>query len=317
MARLLDKISNIFKFLFVAILLILLDALLIEPNIFLSSPQQLDVPNWNRDLDGFKIVLISDIHLGTRFVDMKKLNEIVNVTNKNNPDLIIICGDLDAKAIKHTLYSTTEVANSLKNLKSKYGTFAIMGNHDYEYKEDIYEVYEKANIKLLRNQDDYINVNNKKIRIVGLEDLWFRNADPQKVVGENNKNIPTIVLAHNPDYFPQIPEHVSLTLSGHTHGGEIVFPFVGAFFVPSKYGNRYRCGHIIENGKHLFVSRGIATLGFGRFLSPAEINILDIYSETSTQKDTKPLAGKKDCFSPQLIKKFRSFYKSKIFIQNS
>lgn len=317
MAKLFEKISNAFKFLFIAILLILLDALLIEPNIFLSTPQQLDIPNWNKDLNEFKIVLISDIHLETRFVDMKKLNEIVNVTNKNNPDLIVICGDLDTKAIKHTKYTTTEVANSLKNLKSKYGTYAVMGNHDYEHKEAVYEIYEKANVKLLKNQDDYINVNNNKIRIVGLEDIWFKKSDPQKIIGKDNKNIPTIVLAHNPDYFPQIPNNVSITLCGHTHGGEIVFPFVGAFFVPSKYGNRYRSGHIIENGKHLFVSRGIATLGFGRFLSPAEINILDIHAETSTQEDTEPLAGKKDCFSPHIIKKFRSFYKSKIFIQNS
>lgn len=305
--------TNILKILFIALMLISFDALLIEPNVFLSNTRQLDIPNWNKDLNGFKVALISDVHLGTRFVDMKKLNEIVNVTNKNNPDLVVICGDLDAKAIAKKNYSTTEVANSLKNLKAKYGVVAIMGNHDYEMANIIYEIYQKAGIKLLKNQDYFINVNNEKIRIVGLEDLWFRNVNPIEVIGEENKNVPTIVLAHNPDYFPQIPKSTSITLSGHTHGGEIVFPFVGSFIVPSKYGNRYRNGHIIEDNKHLFVSRGVATLGYGRFIAPAEINFLELYSQTKIPKDSRDISGSNKPFSPKLVNKFRSFYKSKFF----
>ena len=310
MVQFLKNTSNILKILFIAIMLILLDALLIEPNIFLSSPKQLDVPNWNKNLNGFKIVLISDIHLGTRFVDMKKLDEIIKVSNKNNPDLVVICGDLDANAISSKNYSTTEVANSLKNLKSKYGVIAVMGNHDYEMANIVYDIYKQANIKLLKDEDYFINVNNKKLRLVGLEDLWFRNSDPVKVVGKVDKDIPTIVLAHNPDYFPQIPKEVSLTLSGHTHGGEVVLPFVGSFIVPSKYGNRYRNGYIIEDNKHLFVSRGIATLGYGRFIAPAEINILDIYSQTKPSKNSHDISGNKEPFDPKLINKFRNFYKS-------
>ena len=73
----------------------------------ISNIQKLDISNWRTNLNGFKVVLISDIHLGTRFVDIKKLNEVVNVTNKSNPDLIVICGDLDAKSISDKNYSTT------------------------------------------------------------------------------------------------------------------------------------------------------------------------------------------------------------------
>ena len=94
-------------------------------------------------------------------------------------------------------------------------------------------------------------------------------------------------MAHNPDYFPRVSQNTTITLSGHTHGGEICLPFIGSLTVPSKYGNRYRSGHIVENNKHLFVSRGVGTLSFGRFMSPPEVNILELYSQTEKCKDTK------------------------------
>ena len=231
MTKFLNFLSSTLKLLFIFILFVSCDIFFIEPNILISNIQKLDISNWRTNLNGFKVVLISDIHLGTRFVDIKKLNEVVNVTNKSNPDLIVICGDLDAKSISDKNYSTTEIANSLKNLKAKYGVFAVMGNHDYEPFSVVYEVYKKSGIKLLENQDYYINVNGEKVRLVGLKDLWHYKTNPKDIIG-NSKNVPTIVLAHNPDSFAEMPQSVSLTLSGHTHGGEFILPFMGSVFVP-------------------------------------------------------------------------------------
>ncbi len=276
--------------------LVFLDTFFIEPNLVQFNTKRLNVPCWNKDLNGFKVVLVSDIHLGTRFVDMNKLNKIVDNINKNNPDIVFICGDLDALAIVDKNYSIKEVANSLKHIKSKYGVFAIMGNHDYLMSDVIDAIYQKADIKLLKDNDSFINVNGKQIRIVGLEDLWFRSSNPKTVIGENDANIPTIVLAHNPDYFPRVPKNTTITLSGHTHGGEICLPFIGSLTVPSEYGNRYRSGYIVENNKHLFVSRGIATLSFGRFMSPPEVNILELYSQIEKCKDTKKYQVTKNHF---------------------
>ena len=301
MTKFLNFLSSTLKLLFIFILFVSCDIFFIEPNILISNIQKLDISNWRTNLNGFKDVLISDLHLGTRFVDIKKLNEVVNVTNKSNPDLIVICGDLDAKSISDKNYSTTEIANSLKNLKAKYGVVAVMGNHDYEPFSVVYEVYKKSGIKLLENQDYYINVNGEKVRLVGLKDLWHYKTNPKDIIG-NSKNVPTIVLAHNPDSFAEMPQSVSLTLSGHTHGGEFILPFMGSVFVPSKYGNRYRNGYIVEDNKHLFVSTGVATLGYGRLLNPSEIVVLKLYAQTKPSEDTRPLAGSRKSYEQMLAK---------------
>lgn len=298
--------SKILSIYFISLLILFvvlcIDLFFIEPNILLTKSQKLEIPHWNKDLDGFKIALITDIHLGTKFVDLKKLARIVKIVNSKNPDLIVICGDLDAKSISKEKYSTTQIANILKNLKSKHGVIAVMGNHDYVPPSVVKNIYQKSNIILLENEDYYFSHNAKTLRIVGFKDLWYFKSNPIQVVGMKDKTTPTVVLTHNPDYFPQMPNFVSLTLSGHAHGGEIVLPFIGSFFIPSEYGQRYRNGYIIENNKHLFVSRGVATLSGGRFLDPPEINILTLYSQKEIPQNTKVINGIKSNYAPKTIR---------------
>ncbi len=298
--------SKILSISFISLLILFvvlcIDLFFIEPNILLTKSQKLEIPHWNKDLDGFKIALITDIHLGTKFVDLKKLARIVKIVNSKNPDLIVICGDLDAKSISKEKYSTTQIANILKNLKSKHGVIAVMGNHDYVPPSVVKNIYQKSNIILLENEDYYFSHNAKTLRIVGFKDLWHFKSNPIQVVGMKDKTTPTVVLTHNPDYFPQMPNFVSLTLSGHTHGGEIVLPFIGSFFIPSEYGQRYRNGYIIENNKHLFVSRGVATLSGGRFLDPPEINILTLYSQKEIPQNTKVINGIKSNYAPKTMR---------------
>lgn len=298
--------SKILSISFISLLILFvvlcIDLFFIEPNILLTKSQKLEIPHWNKDLDGFKIALITDIHLGTKFVDLKKLARIVKIVNSKNPDLIVICGDLDAKSISKEKYSTIQIANILKNLKSKHGVIAVMGNHDYVPPSVVKNIYQKSNIILLENEDYYFSHNAKTLRIVGFKDLWHFKSNPIQVVGMKDKTTPTVVLTHNPDYFPQMPNFVSLTLSGHTHGGEIVLPFIGSFFIPSEYSQRYRNGYIIENNKHLFVSRGVATLSGGRFLDPPEINILTLYSQKEIPQNTKVINGIKSNYAPKTIR---------------
>lgn len=306
--------SKILSISFISLLILFvvlcIDLFFIEPNILLTKSQKLEIPHWNKDLDGFKIALITDIHLGTKFVDLKKLARIVKIVNSKNPDLIVICGDLDAKSISKEKYSTTQIANILKNLKSKHGVIAVMGNHDYVPPSVVKNIYQKSNIILLENEDYYFSHNAKTLRIVGFKDLWYFKSNPIQVVGMKDKTTPTVVLTHNPDYFPQMPNFVSLTLSGHTHGGEIVLPFIGSFFIPSEYGQRYRNGYIIENNKHLFVSRGVATLSGGRFLDPPEINILTLYSQKEIPQNTKVINGIKSNFAPQTMRILKKHLKN-------
>ena len=280
-------------FLLIFCLVIGLDMFIIEPNLLIVKKQKIYVPNWDKNIDGFKVAVIADIHLGTKFVDIQKLEKIANKVNKTQSDLVVFAGDLDAKSITYKDYKKEDVAKALKIFKGKLGTVAIMGNHDYEPLNVIPQIYTMAEIPLLEHEDLFIYPQKIPVRIVGFKDLWHYKSIPANVIGTKYKNTPTIVLAHNPDSFADMPEYVSLTLSGHTHGGEIVFPIIGSFAVPSKYGQRYRKGYIVENNKHLYVSGGVATTSRMRFLNPPEITVLELYSQDQKKKiyDTKPLKG--------------------------
>ena len=283
------------------ITILLSDIFLIEPNMLLVKHKTLDLPNWNSDINNFKIAVISDLHIGTHFVGVNKLKKIVKITNKNKPDLVVILGDFDAVSIKSSKINEDEISKILSEFNAQ--TIAILGNHDYEPKGVVKKILNNANIPILENSEKFIKYNNKTIRIVGFKDLWHFYLKPNEIIKPNPT--PTIVLAHNPDSFPEISNNVSLTLSGHTHGGEIVLPIIGSPFVPSKYGQKYRKGYIVEDNKHLYVSGGVATLSRTRFLNPPEISVLTLNKQDKITKDTAPLKGINKNYAPQLMEKLK------------
>lgn len=265
------------------------DAYFIEPNILIEKNKTLYLPNWNKELNGLRIAVVSDLHIGTKNAKIKELEKIIEKVNQKNPDLIFILGDYDALYINKN-YTPQEVSNLLKNFKSKYSVISILGNHDYRPAEIVKNCLKNTNIILLENESIYLTIRNQRLKVTGLKDFWhFPKTKPEEIIGKIDS--PTIVLSHNPDLFTKIPKGVSLTLSGHTHGGEIILPCLGSPFVPSEFGQRYNKGYIIENGKHLFVSSGFATTSNFRFLNPPEIVFLTLYSETKPQKDTVPKTG--------------------------
>lgn len=274
----------------ICILVILTDMLFFEPNFLLVKQKSLYLPFWDKQLDGFKISVISDLHIGTHFVGLNKLNKIIQKSNSYEPDLVVLLGDIDAVSVSSSGINPESITGALNNLKSKYGVISVLGNHDYEPEGIVKNIINNANITLLENTDKYIC--NNRIRIVGFKDLWHHYLNTEKIIGKKNRSS-IIVLAHNPDSFYDMPDYVSLTLSGHTHGGEVYLPFIGSPFVPSKYGQRYRKGYIVENNRHLYVSGGVATLSRIRFLNPPEISVLTLYSQNEKSKitNTKPLKG--------------------------
>lgn len=269
------------------------DAYFVEPKLLFVKHKTLYLPHWDKKLDGLKIAVISDLHLGTKRVDVHNLKTIIQKTNQNNPDLIFLLGDFDSKTIK-IKYSTEALSKVFKTFKSKYSTIAILGNHDYATPgpEQIKKILKNANIQVLENKTTNIQINGRSLYVTGFKDTWYFDINPAEILGKNIKT-PTIVLMHNPDTFPEIPDKISLSLSGHTHGGEINIPGLGSPITPSKYGQRYRKGYIVENNKHLYVTGGIATLSGFRLFNPPEIVILTIYSQNEKTKiiNTKPQKG--------------------------
>lgn len=292
---------------------IIIDMTIIEPNMLVTKYEKLYLPNWSENLDGYKIGVVSDLHIGTHFVNLNKLKNIVHIINDNNPDLVVLLGDLDGVSISNSGYKNEDISKILSEFKGKNGVISIMGNHDYEPQNIVKDILKQSNIKLLENDEIIITKDNGALRIYGMKDLWHYKSNPKFLI-KQKQNMPTIVLSHNPDLFNNMPEFVSLTLSGHTHGGEIFFPFFGSPCVPSKFGQRYRKGYIIENGKHLYVSGGIASLSRMRLLNPPEISILTLYQEQSKQKDTKVLKGTNKHLAHEIKRKF-NLDNSKLYLK--
>jgi predicted MPP superfamily phosphohydrolase len=113
--------------------------------------------------------------------------------------------------------------------------------------------------------------------VVGIADLWTRKPDIEGGLHQVEIDDPVLLLTHNPDIFPGVPQRVSLTLAGHTHGGQVNLPVAGRLVVPSKYGQRYAFGYIVEDGRHLFVGGGVGTSILPvRFRVPPEVVILTL-----------------------------------------
>lgn len=237
----------------------------IEPNLLYVNKLQIK----DNELKGLKVVFISDLHIKT--FEKIRLKRIINTINEQNADFILLGGDYVSGHKKGQSMPVKQIAKELALLKSKNGTFAVIGNHDgWQGKEEVIKEFKTSGINVLLNN----NMNMSNVCIAGVDDLQTGNPDIKKALQNCKK--PILLLTHTPDIFPDIPQNVNLTLAGHLHAGQIRIPFFGAMILPSKYGKRYEKGLIIENNKKLFVTSGLGTSILPlRFNCRPEIVVID------------------------------------------
>lgn len=241
---------------------------------------------------GTTAVLISDIHSGP-YMDYEQMKEYVDVVNDLNPDMILIPGDLTNSQKNEA----SPFAKAFRNLKAKYGVYATLGNHDY-FSDDNYindVVKNETGIRMLRNEALLLNINGKPFSIMGTEDTRDSGGRSNPLVAkyitqtvnlaneqfkQNNidsKTVPKILLTHKPYLFDDVSDlNFDLMLSGHTHGGQVVFFKFGDFNLSfASAAHKYISGLYENNSKYLYVSRGIGTVGLPiRFNCPPEITKL-------------------------------------------
>lgn len=249
----------------------------------------LKIPGLPAEQRGTKIVMISDIHSGP-FMDTGLMSSYVDVINDMKPDLIFIPGDMTNSQQEEAV----PFAKSFRELKAKYGVYATFGNHDYfsdvNYIGDV--IKNETGIRLLRNEALLIDVNGKPFSIMGTEDTRDSGGKSNPVIAKyitqtiektnsifKEKNIessgvPRILLTHKPYVFDDVSDlNFDLMLSGHTHGGQVVFFKFGDINLSiAATVHKYISGLYKNEGKYLYVSRGIGTVGLPlRFNCPPEI----------------------------------------------
>jgi len=255
---------------------------LIEPGRLVVRQQTIQIANWPSELNGLRVAVLSDIHVDNWFITEKKVRTIVQQTNQLQPELIVILGDyMSGNGIVKKQVEPQVFAPILKDLRAPYGVYSVLGNHDWWYDgKKVRHELELNGIKVLDNEVIQTNARNRSLWLLGLSDLWTRPQRIDETVGRVPQGEPMIALAHNPDIFPKLPQQVPLLLAGHTHGGQVRLPFIGAVVQSTDFGERYERGHLFENNHHLFVTTGIGTSIMPvRFDVPPEIVLLTINSD--------------------------------------
>jgi hypothetical protein len=246
-------------------------AFFIEPNLLIVKRITIK----DSDLKGIRVAYLTDLHLCQDQISFAL--KTINKVNKEKPDLILLGGDYVVKTIyKHKTMKPSDISKLLKQLKAKYGIFMVLGNHEADKKtiKEFANNLKDSDIKILQNKNIKLHINDKDIYIVGIGDM----ASSRHRIAAAFKDVknPIIAFTHSPDIFPLLPKYVNITFAGHTHGGQVYFPFYGPVALPRHLLGKYLKGFYEEEGKKLFVSSGIGTSQLKvRFFNLPEIIIAD------------------------------------------
>ncbi len=238
-------------------------------------------------LDGLRVVHISDIHRSD-LVSGHYVTEAVQMALALAPELVALTGDF----ITASPEGFDQLARELAPLGAAAPTFAVPGNHDYVQlfrwmkpalplgAEQLSETLARAGVEVLRNERRLAPVRGGAgaVELVGLDDLWSGHFDAQRAFGSDQPEAPRLVLCHNPDAFRSISRRpFDLLLAGHTHGGQVRLPFLGAPLSPVE-DRRFLAGLVTAENRRVYVNRGLGYNRRIRFGVRPEITLLTLAS---------------------------------------
>jgi predicted MPP superfamily phosphohydrolase len=224
--------------------------------------------------DGYRVAQISDLHCGP-FASGERVDHWVAAVNRLEADLVAVTGDLIASGPAFV----PVVASSLGKLRARDGVFASMGNHDYFTDgEEMARALEDAGLTLLRNRGVEVRRDDAAIYVAGVDDTWTHRHDLGKALAARPPEMTVLLLAHDPALFPEAASRaVDLTLSGHTHGGQIGVPFFAKRFNLARVMTPFTTGLYRSGSATLYVNRGLGSTGLPvRIFVPAEITVITL-----------------------------------------
>lgn len=264
---------------------------------FKTRAQEIMIADLPRELDGMKIIQLSDIHSGT-FPLTSPLKKVVENINKLQADIVVFTGDLVNDKAEEAL----RFIDIFSQIKARYGVYSILGNHDYgdyvrwinqqekeENLEKLVSIHKEMGWDILRNAHRKITINGKEIAIIGVENYstmerFPRHGDLAKAALGTEDCALRILLSHDPTHWDyevnKKYKDIALTLSGHTHGFQFGIEIPGIFrWSPSQYIFDQWAGLYKKGKQYIYVNRGLGCLGYpGRVGILPEITEITLYS---------------------------------------
>ena len=248
-----------------------------EPKEFEIKTVQIALRKLPQTFSGFRIVQISDIHMGG-WMNLERLQEVVDLVLMQKPDVVVITGDfLKGRGFTEvTKQRLKDLAIALTPLAVAVPAFAVLGNHDYGTNPvAVREMLRRCKIKDLTNTVFTLTRNGRKLHFGGVDDVRHGDVRLDDVIAQLTGDVPAILLAHEPDFadVSAATGKFDLQISGHSHGGQIVVPFYGPPRLPES-GRKYPSGLYKVGNMVQYTNRGVGMDRFAiRINCPPEITI--------------------------------------------
>lgn len=238
------------------------------------TPVQVELSGLPRELDGLRIAVLTDHHVGP-LMTPKRARRRLESLSRARPDLVVDLGDITDMDPTYQ----PEAARIVGECQAPLGVFAVAGNFDVRCGTDsLREELTKVGVTYLENDARRISVNGADLWLAGVGDPWTGWDDLDAALEEVPTGAPVVLLSHSPDIVGEVAERgVSLMLSGHLHGGQVVIPFAGPAVGMSKFGTRFAWGHFRVGPTQLVVSRGLGEEAVPlRLFCPPEIVVVTL-----------------------------------------
>jgi len=224
-------------------------------------------------LAGLRVVQLSDLHAGG-LVGERRLRRIARKVARLQPDMVVVTGDI----VNANPRDAEIVGKVLATLNAPMGVWACLGNHDHFVDGNaVAEILERSGIRVLRNRGEEIRRGDGAFWLAGVDDTWTHSDDLEAALAQKPAGLPTLLLAHDPNLWPQaVARNVDWTLSGHTHGGQVAMLKLHRSLSLARLITPFVAGRYERDGAVLYVSRGTANTLPLRLGAPTEVSLFEL-----------------------------------------
>lgn len=275
-------------------------AIAVAPGDLRLSLHDVEIPGLPVAFDGYRIAILTDFHHGPQ-QPRARAERAVAFANSQAPHLAVLLGDYgtsDGRAPRwsrrYYQHVFAELGPVLTGLRARDGVLAVIGNHDHYADADATEAWlSSLGVRVLRGERTELSCDGAALHVVGIPDLWEGDVSTESVAALIDGVTPTIILSHHPDAVQHcVHPGVHLVLSGHTHGGQVVLPWLGALVTRSDFCTRHHPSGWVPNPHvPLFVSRGVGAQIPLRFGAPPEVVVLTLQPRRLERPTTSASPG--------------------------